>query len=67
VAAPIKGEMSLEAIAEAEGTSVAAINMCLSRALRKLRSQGLQTAKELAIELERGRNSENIVRNARGR
>lgn len=55
-AAPIKHEMSLEAIAEIEGTTVAAVHMCLSRALRKLRSQGLVfTCRELADELDRNR------------
>jgi hypothetical protein len=56
VGAPIKGEMSLEAIAAAEGTTVAAINVLLGRALKKLRRAGLlQTARELAAELERNR------------
>jgi len=54
VAAPLKHAMSLEAIAEAEGISVAAANM--ARALRKLRSQGLIfTCRELAEELEPNR------------
>jgi hypothetical protein len=68
--APIKydGGMSLEAIAAAENTTPAAIHMCLSRALRKLRRQGLLiTCRELAEALQRGRNTENIVRTARRR
>jgi hypothetical protein len=35
--APVKHAMSLEEIAQAEGTSVAAVHMLLTRALRKLR------------------------------
>lgn len=48
--------------------SVAAVNVCLGRALRKLRKAGLlKTAAELARELDNHRNSENIVRTARRR
>ena len=59
--------MTLEEIAEAEGLSVGAVGMLLSRALPKLRrAQGLLlTCRELAAELERGRNVENTVRTAR--
>jgi hypothetical protein len=56
MAAPIKHAMSLEEIAETEGTSVAAISMLLGRAFKKLRRSGLLiTARELAIELDRNR------------
>jgi galactitol-specific phosphotransferase system IIB component len=48
--------MSLEQIAQAEGISVAAAHMLISRALRKLRRQGLIcTCAELAQELDRNR------------
>jgi predicted transcriptional regulator len=65
----VRPEMSHEEIAEELGMSVSAVTMCLSRALRKLRSQGLlRTAKELAEELNRGRATENTVRGSvRGR
>jgi hypothetical protein len=66
---PIKYEMSLEAIAESEGTTVGAINVCLGRALKKLRKRGLQviTCRELMLELESHRNTDYSVyrRNAR--
>jgi DNA-binding CsgD family transcriptional regulator len=56
MAAPLKHAMSLEQIAEAEGTSPRAIHTLICRALKKLRSQGLVfTARELAIELDRNR------------
>jgi hypothetical protein len=68
VAPPIKHQMSLAEIAEETGMSVAAVNVCLGRALRKLRKAGLlKTAAELARELDNHRNSENIVRTARRR
>ena len=48
--------MSVEAIPKAEGTTVGAVNMLLSRALKKLRTGGLLcTARELAQELDRNR------------
>jgi DNA-binding CsgD family transcriptional regulator len=54
--APVRYAASLEEIAEAEGVSIAAIHMLLTRALRKLRAQGLLiTCRELADELERNR------------
>jgi DNA-binding CsgD family transcriptional regulator len=56
VGAPVKGEMSLEAIAEAEQMSVGAVNVLIGRALKKLRSQRLLiTCREFATELERNR------------
>lgn len=56
MAAPLKHAMSLEQIAQAEGISVAAAHMLISRALRKLRRQGLIcTCAELAQELDRNR------------
>jgi len=69
VAGPIKyGGMSLEEIAQAEGSTVAAINMLLSRALRKLRKQKLIcTAAELARQLDANRNDAHIVRTGRGK
>jgi hypothetical protein len=54
MAAPVRHAMSLEEIAAVESTSVAAIHMLLSRALRKLRSKDLIfTGRELALELDR--------------
>lgn len=51
-----RASMSLEEIAEEEGMSVGAVHMCLSRALRKLRSQGLVfKMQELAEDLDRNR------------
>jgi excisionase family DNA binding protein len=62
VGAPIRHAASLEAIAKAEGMSIAAVHMCLTRALRKLRRQGLVcTARELAQELDRNRGQREIV------
>jgi hypothetical protein len=56
MSASIKPAASLEQIAEAEGTSVGAVHMCLTRALKKLRRQGLIiTCRELAQMLDRGR------------
>jgi hypothetical protein len=56
MAAPLKHAMSLEQIAEAEGTSPRAIHTLISRALKKLRRRGLiLTARELAQELDRNR------------
>jgi hypothetical protein len=56
VATSLKHAASLEEIAQAEGMSIAAVHMMISRALRKLRAHGLlYTARELAIELDRGR------------
>jgi predicted DNA-binding protein YlxM (UPF0122 family) len=48
--------MSLEEIAQEMHMSKSAVNMCIHRALRKLRSQGLTfTCKELADDLDRNR------------
>jgi DNA-binding CsgD family transcriptional regulator len=56
MATSLKHEMSIEEIAAAEGTTVGAVNMLLSRALKKLRASGLlMTASELARELDRNR------------
>jgi predicted DNA-binding protein YlxM (UPF0122 family) len=53
---PTRAHMSLSEIAEEEGISKAAVNMCLRRALRKLRSQGLVLKmQELADGLDKGR------------
>jgi hypothetical protein len=53
---PVTHAASLEECARAEGISVAAAHMLISRALRKLRSQGLvKTCRELAQELDRNR------------
>jgi hypothetical protein len=47
MASPLKHEMTIEEIAAAEGTTVGAVNMLLSRALKKLRASGfLITARE---------------------
>lgn len=72
MAAPIKyeGGMSLEAIAEAENTTPAAIHMLLTRALNKLRKRGLpvHTCRELLEVLERSRpHAEHTVRSGRRR
>jgi hypothetical protein len=55
--APVKHAMSLEQIAQAEGMSIAAVHMTLTRALRrKLRRQGLIcTCRELAQALDANR------------
>jgi hypothetical protein len=56
MAAPLRHAASLEEIAQAEGISVAAAHMLISRALRKLRRQGLiVTCRELAEALDAGR------------
>jgi hypothetical protein len=48
--------MSVEEIAEETGMTVGAVGMTISRALKKLRTEGLlYTAKELAEELDRNR------------
>jgi predicted transcriptional regulator len=48
--------MSLAEIAEELGTTKSAVNMCLVRALKKLRSQGLVIKmQELADDLDRNR------------
>jgi DNA-directed RNA polymerase specialized sigma24 family protein len=48
--------MSLQEIAEETGMSVSAVSVTLTRGLRKLRREGLiQTARELAQELDRNR------------
>jgi biotin operon repressor len=48
--------MSLQEIADETGMSPAAVRMLISRALKKLRSEGLLlTAKELAKDLDRNR------------
>jgi hypothetical protein len=67
--APVKHEMSLEQIAQAEGISVAAAHMTITRALRKLRRQGLIcTCRELSEALERSRpHTEHTVRSGRRR
>lgn len=68
--APIKnGGMSLREIAEREGMSIGAVNVLLSRAMRKLRKQKLIcTAAELARQLDANRNDAHVVRRtARGR
>jgi hypothetical protein len=61
--------MALEAIAAAEGTSLRTINTIMVRALRKLRRRGLlvTTARALADELDRNRNSEHSVYRRNGR
>jgi hypothetical protein len=56
MAAPLRHAMSLEQIAEQEGTTPRAIHTLISRALKKLRRKGLIfTARELSQELDRGR------------
>jgi hypothetical protein len=69
VGRPLKHAMTLEAIAAAEGTSLRTINTIMVRALRKLRNRGLvvTTARALAAELERNRNSEHSVYRRNGR
>jgi len=70
MAAPLRHSMSLAAIAKVEGTTPAAINTLLSRALKKLRRQGLIfSARELSEALDRSRpHAEHIVRRTkRGR
>jgi DNA-binding CsgD family transcriptional regulator len=64
-----KPAKSIQEIAEAERMSVSAVTMLLSRALLKLRREGLlHTCRELAVELDRSRATENSVRRpARGR
>lgn len=48
--------MSLEEIAQVEGITKSAVNMCLRRAMEKLRAHGLTPKmQDLAIELDRGR------------
>jgi DNA-binding transcriptional regulator GbsR (MarR family) len=59
----VRPEMSHDEIAEELGMSIGAVTMTLSRALRKLRRQGLlKTAKELAEHLDRNRATGNTVR-----
>jgi hypothetical protein len=66
VAAPLKHAASLEEIAAKEGKTPRAIHTLICRALKKLRRQGLIcTAKDRADDLDRNRDPENIVRNAR--
>ena len=68
MAGQLKHAASLEEIALAEGTTPAAINTLLSRALRKLKRAGLlMTCRELSQILDRGRATEHTVyrRNAR--
>jgi hypothetical protein len=61
--APVKYAASLEQVAEAEGISVAAAHMLLTRALRKLRENGLLcTCAELARQLDANRNDAHTVR-----
>jgi DNA-binding CsgD family transcriptional regulator len=54
-----KPAASIQEIAQAEGLSVSAVNMLLSRGLKKLRALRkdgvLKTARELAAELDRNR------------
>lgn len=58
-----KPAASIEEIAQAEGLTVSAVTMCLGRALKKLRAQGLLiTCRELAKALDHGRATENSVR-----
>jgi hypothetical protein len=61
--------MTLREIAEREGTTPAAINVLLGRALKKLRKRGLLiTCRELSAILERNRATEHVVRRTvRGR
>jgi hypothetical protein len=55
--------MTVEAIAAAEGLSVSGARLLLSRALLKLRRNGLvMTCRELAVALEANRNTEHTVR-----
>jgi hypothetical protein len=59
----VRPVMSHDEIAEELGMSVGAVTITLSRALRKLRRQGLlQTCRELAKALDHGRATENSVR-----
>jgi hypothetical protein len=68
MAAPLRHAASLDEIAAIEGTTPAAINVLISRALKKLRKNGLiLTAAELARELESHRNDAHTVRGVRGR
>jgi biotin operon repressor len=49
-------QMSLQEIADELGTTKSAVNMCLVRAMKKLRSQGLVIKmQELADDLDRNR------------
>jgi len=60
---PVRHEMSLKEIAEIEATTVDNVNVILRRGLKKLRKDGLIcTARELALELEAHRATENSVR-----
>jgi DNA-binding transcriptional regulator GbsR (MarR family) len=53
---PSKSAMSVQEIAEETGMSVSAVNMTISRALRKLRRQGIAlTMRDLAQDLDRNR------------
>jgi hypothetical protein len=68
--APVRHAASLEEIAQAEGVSIGAAHMLLTRALRKLRANGLLcTCAELARQLDANRNDAHVVvrRTARGR
>ena len=70
MAAPLKhGGMSLQEIAEIEGSTPEAIKSLLTGAMRKLRKRGYRvtTARALAAELERNRNSEHSVYRRNGR
>jgi DNA-binding IscR family transcriptional regulator len=64
-----KPAMTLEEIAEVEGLSTSAVRLCLSRALLKLRRDGLvMTCREMAQHLDANRATEHTVRRtARGR
>jgi predicted transcriptional regulator len=53
---PRNGQMSLDEIAKEMKMSKSAVNMCLCRALRKLRSHGLVfKMQDMADEIERNR------------
>lgn len=69
MARPIRHAASLEQIAAAEKMTVGAVNVCLGRALRKLRSSAglLKTAAELARELDANRNDAHVVRTRKAR
>jgi DNA-binding NarL/FixJ family response regulator len=54
--ASLQHGMTHEEIAKELGITVGAVGMCLTRALRKLRREGLIfTCRELATELDRNR------------
>jgi transcriptional regulator with XRE-family HTH domain len=60
--------MSLEEIGEREGLSPSGVRLVLTRAMSKLRREGLLvTCRELAEALDANRSTENVVRPARRR